>query len=60
MIKTDWQIPSWAEGTFVTSGPSKYEMGDIKMSTLTDGFGRVSRIDIKDGKIDFKSKLMET
>jgi len=38
-------------GSFVTSGPSKYEMNDRKMTTLTDGYGRFSRIDIQDGKV---------
>lgn len=25
--ETDWKMPAWAEGVFVTSGPSKQGMG---------------------------------
>lgn len=57
--KTDWQIPSWAEGVFVTSGPSKHEMNDRQFSHIFDGFGRFSNVKLKNGKAHFTSKMIK-
>jgi carotenoid cleavage dioxygenase-like enzyme len=53
-------LPSWAEGIFVTSGPSKQELGDAKLGHIFDGFGRFSNVNFKDGKALFTSKMMKT
>ena len=58
--KTDWQMPKWAEGIFVTSGPSKQEVGDQKFNHLFDGFGRFSNVNFKDGKALFTTKMMKS
>ena len=35
-------------------------MGKRKYTMLFDGFGRISRIDFKDGKVKFMSRIMDT
>ena len=57
---TDWQWPTWAEGLFVTSGPSKQEMNQTKFTHLFDGFGRLSSVNFRNGKAIYSSKLMDT
>ena len=56
----DWQWPSWVEGLFVTSGPSKQEMNQTKFTHLFDGFGRLSSVNFRNGKAIYSSKLMDT
>jgi len=53
-------MPKWAQGIFVTSGPSKQEVAGTKFAHLFDGFGRFSNVNFKDGKALFTSKLMKT
>ena len=57
---TDWEMPKWAEGVFVTSGPSKHEMNEQRFSHLFDGFGRFSNVIFKDGKAHFTSKMIKS
>lgn len=58
--KTDWTPPKWAEGIFVTSGPSKQEVEGTKFGHLFDGFGRFSNVNFKEGKAYFTSKMMRS
>ena len=55
---TDWEMPKWAEGVFVTSGPSKHEMNEQRFGHLFDGFGRFSNVKFIDGKAHFTSKMI--
>lgn len=59
-IKDDYALPKWLDGEFLVSGPSKFYMGNMKVNTALDGFGRYSRFNIKDGDITFNSKLMNS
>lgn len=56
--KTDWKFPAWAEGIFVTSGPSVREMGGRKVAHVLDGFARYSTVTFKDGKATLMSKML--
>merc|ERR1711937_686853 len=58
--KTDWKMPKWAEGVFVTSGPAKHEMNDTKFTYLLDGFGKFSSVKFHDGKALFTSQLLKS
>jgi len=53
-------MPSWANGSFYTSGPSKFEMGDVKLGMAVDGFGRFNKFEINDGKVNFSSKMLDS
>ena len=35
-------------------------MGDVKLNNAVDGFGRISRYDIKNGTISLTSKLLDS
>ena len=56
--QTDWTFPKWAEGIFVSSGPSKHYMNKTKFNHLGDGFGRFSTFNLKNGKVTFTSKML--
>lgn len=53
-------MPNWANGVFVTSGPSKHEMNKTKFAHLLDGFGRFSNVKFRDGKAHFTSKMIKS
>jgi carotenoid cleavage dioxygenase-like enzyme len=59
-INDDYVLPKWLDGEFLISGPSKFYMGNMKVNTALDGFGRYNRFQIKDGDITFNSKLMNS
>lgn len=58
--KYDWSFPKWAEGVFVTSGPSKHEMNKTKFAHVLDGYGRFSNVNFRDGKALFTSKMIKS
>ena len=58
--KTSWQMPNWANGVFVTSGPSKHEMNKTKFTHVLDGFGRFSNVQFRDGQARFTSKMIKS
>jgi len=58
--KYDWTFPKWAEGVFVTSGPSKHEMNSTKLAHVLDGYGRFSNVNFRDGKAQFTSKMIKS
>ena len=58
--KTDWKMPKWAEGIFVTSGPSKQDLEGTKFGHIFDGFGRFSNVNFKDSKALFTSKMLRS
>ena len=42
-LRDDVTLPDWLQGDFMSSGPSKFYMGNMKVNTALDGFGRYSR-----------------
>lgn len=55
----DYVLPDYVNGDFLSSGPSKWTMGNRSHTHVLDGFGRMSRYKIKDGEISFTSSLLE-
>lgn len=53
-------MPDWMNGSFYTSGPSKFEMGDVKLGMAVDGFGRFNRFEIGGGAVSFSSKMLDS
>ena len=43
---TNWDIPSWLEGIYISSGPSIQGMGKYEFDHYFDGFGRYSSFNI--------------
>lgn len=41
-INQDYTLPEWLDGEFLISGPSKFYMGNMKVNSALDGFGRYS------------------
>ena len=59
-VNSEYTLPEWLDGEFIVSGPSKFYMGDMKVNTALDGFGRFNRFQFKDGEITFDSKLLNS
>ena len=43
---TNWNIPEWLEGIYISSGPSVQEFADYEFTHYFDGFGRFSSFNI--------------
>jgi beta,beta-carotene 9',10'-dioxygenase len=53
-------MPEWLNGDYFTSGPSQFEMGDVKLGMAVDGFGRFNRFEILNGQVSFTSKMLDS
>ena len=57
---SNWQMPAWMNGSFYTSGPSQFEMGEVKLGMALDGFGRFNKFEFKDGEVLLTSKMLDS
>jgi len=53
-------LPEWAHGSYIISGPAKFEMGGIKFQGLFDGYGRVNRFELREGEACYTSAWLNT
>jgi torulene dioxygenase len=53
-------LPEWAHGSFIVSGPAKFEMGGIKFQGIFDGYGRVNRFELREGEACYTSAWLNT
>lgn len=58
--KITGSVPSWLNGSLYRNGSGIFEIGDIKMNHLFDGFSVLSRYDIKDGKVFYKNRILRS
>lgn len=58
--KTTGTVPSWLNGSLYRNGSGIFEVGDIKMKHLFDGFAVISHYDIKDGKVFYKNRILRS
>lgn len=59
-LNSNYTLPDYVNGQYFTSGPSKFEMGDVKVDNVIDGFGRINKYDINNGTLSFSSKLINS
>jgi carotenoid cleavage dioxygenase-like enzyme len=57
---SNYQLPSWANGQYWTSGVSKFEFGTREFTDVMDGMGRYTRYDIKNGQVSVRSKMLDS
>jgi len=57
---SNWAMPSWMNGDFYTSGPSVFDMGNVKLGSAGDGFGRWNRFEIENGQVHITSKMLNS
>ena len=53
-------IPEWLNGTLFRNGPGRFEYGDKSFNHLFDGHSCVHKFTIKDGKVTYSNKILET
>ena len=54
------KIPDWLEGSLYRNGPGKYEIGDKAYFHLFDGLACLHKFTIKNGKVTYLNKILET
>lgn len=54
------KIPKWLNGTLFRNGPGRYKYGDKTYEHLFDGQACVHKFQIKNGKIFYSNKFLET
>jgi carotenoid cleavage dioxygenase-like enzyme len=58
--KVSGSIPNWINGSYVRVGPGKFDIGEITMNHFIDGYAMLSKFDIKDGKVTFHKKYLQS
>lgn len=53
-------IPRWVEGTLYRNGAGRYEYGEKCYEHLFDGHACIHKFKIKDGKVIYSNKMLET
>ena len=53
-------IPEWLNGSFVTVGPSVFELNTSKANYWLDGFGMIHQFTINNGTIAYNNKLIDS
>lgn len=53
-------MPNWANGIFISSGPSEHETDGYEFNHFLDGLGRYSSFKLEDGDVRFTSKMLKS
>ena len=53
-------VPDWLTGSLYRNGPGRYEYGNKKYKHLFDGHACVQKFEIKEGKVFFSNKFLQT
>ena len=54
------KIPNWLSGTLYRNGPGRYHFGDKKYNHLFDGSSCIHKFEIRNEKIFYSNKFLET
>jgi beta,beta-carotene 9',10'-dioxygenase len=54
------QFPAWLAGSLLRTGPAIFEVGKDRFLHWFDGLGMLYRFDFEDGRVGFKSRLLES
>lgn len=54
------KIPKWLNGKLLMNGPGKYYFGDRRLSHMFDGMALIQKFTIKDGKVTYQNKFLES
>ncbi|XP_039284885.1 carotenoid isomerooxygenase [Nilaparvata lugens] len=53
-------VPDWIQGSLLRNGPGSLEVGEDKFQHLFDGSSLIHRFEIKNGKVTYQCKFLET
>ncbi|XP_055954944.1 beta,beta-carotene 15,15'-dioxygenase-like [Patella vulgata] len=53
-------LPEWIIGSVYRNGPGLFEVGDTKFFHWFDGMAIIQRFDIKNGKVNYQRKFLES
>ncbi|RZF31954.1 hypothetical protein LSTR_LSTR012424 [Laodelphax striatellus] len=54
------KVPDWIQGSLLRNGPGSLEVGEDKFQHLFDGSALIHRFEIKNGKVTYQCKFLET
>lgn len=61
--RTCFQVPDLhppTDGAFFIGGPAKFDMGGYEFQSYFDGYGKMNRFELSEGKVCFTAKYMNT
>jgi len=54
------QLPSWVNGSFIVPTVAQFSFGGREFKGALDGFGKMHRFQMSEGKLCLKAKIMRT
>ncbi len=64
--EVDWQcwtkdaLPSWLNGSFILPSVAQFSMGGLSFQGVLDGYGKLHRFQLAQGKICMRARMMRT
>jgi len=59
-VKLATNLPAWALGDFIISSAGRFEMGDRRVVSFGDAFGKMHRFEMKEGEVCATYRIMGT
>lgn len=59
-LSVEGEIPRWISGSFLCTGPAKFEVGDQKISHYFDGFSALYNCSFQEGDVSFKASFLKS
>ena len=59
-LSVEGEIPYWLSGSFLCTGPAKFEVGDQKVSHHFDGFSALYNCSFHEGEVSFKASFLKS
>jgi len=53
-------LPEWVNGSFIVPSVAQFSIGGEKFQGLLDGFGKLHRFEMSNGRLCLQAKMMET
>jgi len=53
-------IPNWLQGTFMRTGPGRFDFQDVSVENFFDGYAILSKYEINGESVTFQTKFLET
>lgn len=54
------EIPKWVEGTMISNGPARFDIGNVSFTSIFDGFAKLHRWRLHKGKVLFNARFLES
>lgn len=59
-LKIIGEIPTWLSGSFVSNGPTQFEVGATHFKHWFDGFAMLKKLQFQQGKVTFQNRFLHS